>query len=220
MDGLEQNKIFAAALLACLTAMFAGFIAELTYDNKAPEVAAVEIDTSAFASAAPVVDTGPETIELVSPLLASADPSAGESLLRQCTSCHNFTEGGRNQTGPNLWNIVNADKGGKDGFNYSSALAEIAGVWGYEALNAFFYAPGEYVPGTRMIYRGMDDVEDRANLIAYLRTLSDSPAPLPAADAYPENAMLLVGPPDADGSPQVLVETAEAEAEADSAEGG
>jgi len=115
------------------------------------------------------------------PLLASADPAAGETLTRQCISCHSFEEGGPTKTGPNLYDIVNYAKGARD-FRYSDTLTGMGGegqVWDYAALNGFLYNPGQYAPGTRMSYRGIRDDQDRANLIAYLRSLSGSPAPLP-----------------------------------------
>ncbi|MDF0600770.1 cytochrome c family protein [Psychromarinibacter sp. C21-152] len=103
---------------------------------------------------------------------AEADASAGESLFRACRSCHRVEEG-ENATGPHLYGIVGREVDAVEGFNYSGALEEAADVWTPENLSAFLEDPSGYAPGTRMSYNGMDDIEDRADLIAWLDTLDD-----------------------------------------------
>ncbi len=180
-DALFMNKIAAAVITAGLIAMTAGFLASFIYNpvtTLEQNSYIIEVPESGTAVAAVVEEpTGPESI---SAMLASADVAAGEKLSsRRCASCHSFDDGGPNKTGPGLWNIVNADKGGHDGYKYSDALAAMEGDWSYENLNGFLYNPKQYVAGTKMAFKGLRKDEDRANLIAYLRTLSPSPAPLP-----------------------------------------
>lgn len=139
----------------------------------------IAVPDAADAAVAVAEPTGPEPIV---PLLASADVAAGESVARACAACHSFDKGGRNGVGPNIWNKIGNDIASKEGFNYSDALAGLEGVWTYEALDAYLYAPADYAPGNRMAYRGVKDTQDRANLIAWMRTLSDTPAPLPGQD--------------------------------------
>ncbi|WP_298429846.1 cytochrome c family protein [uncultured Jannaschia sp.] len=98
---------------------------------------------------------------------ASAD--AGERLWRQCSACHQL-EAGANATGPYLHGVVGRAKHSVDGYDYSDALLSQDGEWTPENISAFLENPREYAPGTKMAYRGMEDVEDRANLIAYLAT--------------------------------------------------
>jgi cytochrome c len=81
--------------------------------------------------------------------------------------------------GPNLWDVVGNKQAHIAGFGYSPALQAAGGTWDYEKMNAFLANPKAAVPGTRMAFAGMRRADDRANLIAYLRTLSDSPRPLP-----------------------------------------
>ena len=126
-------------------------------------------------NAAPV-NQGPEPILA---MLASADIDAGIKIAKKCSACHEFNADGKNKTGPMLWNIVDANMAMKEGFNYSGALASMGGTWDYNALNAFFYKPKAYVEGTKMNFAGLKKPSDRANLIAYLRSLSDAPAALP-----------------------------------------
>ena len=64
-------------------------------------------------------------------------------------------------------------------FEYSKALNDYEGAWTFEELNRFLARSTEIAPGTKMEASGITDATDRANLIAYLRTLSDSPVPIP-----------------------------------------
>ncbi|MEM9318861.1 MAG: cytochrome c family protein [Pseudomonadota bacterium] len=102
----------------------------------------------------------------------TADAGAGEALWRQCSSCH-ANVAGQNGVGPYLHGVVDRDIASVDGFGYSDALAGLDGDWTPEALSGFLESPRNYAPGTAMAYNGMGDVEDRANLIAYLATFDD-----------------------------------------------
>ncbi len=112
-------------------------------------------------------------------LLAAADTDAGKKVFRKCKACHGFDKGGKNKVGPNLWDIVGRPVAGGGGFKYSGALGEIGGNWSYEALDAFLASPKTFAKGTKMSFSGVKDEIDRANLIAWMRTLSDNPAALP-----------------------------------------
>ena len=103
-------------------------------------------------------------------VFASADAAAGEGLWRACRSCHAL-EDGQNGTGPHLYGVVGRNVGAVDGYNYSGSLVAVADVWSPENLNGFLENPRGWAPGTAMSYSGMRDVEDRANLIAYLETI-------------------------------------------------
>jgi len=100
---------------------------------------------------------------------AAADAAAGERLWRQCQACHKL-EAGANGVGPYLHGVVDRAKGAAQGYAYSEVLSTMGGEWTPENLSGFLEDPKGYAPGTKMAYRGMGDVEDRANLIAYLAT--------------------------------------------------
>ena len=182
-SSLELNKLVAGVLTAGVIAMGAGVVASILYHPRGLEENAFKVIDEG-AEGAETVDTADAAPEAsLATLLASADPAAGETLGRQCTACHVFEEGGENRVGPGLWNVVGADIAAHDGFAYSDALAGIEGDWTYEALDGFLAAPRDWAPGTAMSYAGIRDAQDRANMIAYLQTLSNDPVPLPEPDA-------------------------------------
>jgi cytochrome c len=121
----------------------------------------------------------------VAELLATADPKAGESRAKACTSCHTFAKGGKNGVGPNLWDIVGRKKGSHEGFPYSDAIKNAGGEWTYEDIFKFIGNPSGTYNGTKMAFR-LPNAEQRAQVIAFLRTLSDSPKPLPAVEKKTE----------------------------------
>lgn len=179
MDNLRTNKILAAFLLAGLLAMGGGKIAEILVPDQQLDENAYPIEIKHLADSGqattPVIE-GPEPILS---LIASADIEAGIKVAKKCTACHEFDLDGKNKTGPMLWNIVDATKGMKEGFNYSDELVGMGGAWDYVSLNAFLYKPKAYIKGTKMNFAGLKKPSDRANIIAYLRSLSDKPVAFP-----------------------------------------
>lgn len=193
MDSFEWNKIFGALLAGAFVVLGLNFLADGIYSSHAPEQAGY-----AIAGADPVAPVGggkkEVVIEAIAPLLASADIEAGLKVAKKCVACHNFEEGAKNKVGPVLWNKINAQIAKIEGFNYSNALKEFGEgkVWDYDTMNKFLYKPKDLVKGTSMGFAGLKKVEERANLIAYMRSLSNDPAPLPdpaaavEAEAEPE----------------------------------
>jgi cytochrome c len=176
MDTLEWNKIVGAVLVGGLVSMVSGTLAHFLVNpgTHGSEVATV----SGGPAAAP---PAPAAVEPVSPLLAKADPHQGEQAAKKCQACHDFTKGGPNKVGPNLWGIVGSKPAEVPGFSFSSAMKARAGQpWTYEALNDFLASPRTFVPGTKMTFPGLPKVDDRAAVIAYLRTLADKSVPLPS----------------------------------------
>ena len=181
MDELGLNKLFAGILMAGLLLMVGIKLADVLVPHSELEQNAYVIEVpeaTGLAEAAPE-DTGPEPILA---LLASADVAAGAKLAKKCSACHVFEAGGANKVGPALWSIVNQAKGSVDGFAYSSALAGFGGSWDYQSLNAFLAKPKAYISGTKMNFAGLKKPQDRANMVAWLRTMADSEAPLPTAE--------------------------------------
>lgn len=216
MDSFELNKILGAILGTLLFVMGLGFLAEAIYhpiEGRGPGYA--------LASAAPAgeggEDAGPVQVADIGTLLASADPAAGEAAARKCTGCHNFAQGAGNKQGPELYGVVGRLEGGHPDFAYSDVLLEHKAngdLWTYDNLNAFLTSPKGYAPGTKMSFPGIKDDKERANVIAYLSTLSPSPVPFPApAAAAPADAA-----PAADAAAPAATEAAPAATEAPAVE--
>jgi len=190
-DPLFFNKIAAAGLVALLlffglpqlaTALRGGHHGGAHEEGAHPfpqyPIAYAAGDSASGEAAAPVDFTT---------LLAAADPKAGERRAGLCKSCHSFEKGGANGTGPNLWGVVGGAVASHAGYNYSGALKAAGGEWTFDRLSAFLENSQAYVPGTAMVQR-FPKAEQRAELIAFLNTVSDSPLPLPAASAQTEAA--------------------------------
>jgi cytochrome c len=171
------EKLGAAALLCAWLVYGAAFLGNTLVHVREHEPT---IAVAGAPAAAPKEEAAAsEAVEDIKPLLAQADPAAGEKVFGKCKSCHNAEKGGANQVGPNLWNVVGSPKTHHEGFAYSPALSGKGGEWTYEDLNAFLTSPKSYAPGTKMSFPGLSKPAERAAVIAYLRTRSDSPPPLP-----------------------------------------
>jgi cytochrome c len=148
--------------------------------------------TAAPAEAAPAAEEAKPAADPnveVAALVATADPAKGESAAAMCKVCHAFEKGAPSPVGPNLYGVIGRPIASVEGFNYSPALKAKAseGDWDYAHIDAFIHKPMEYAPGTMMAFPGIPDAKQRAEVLAWLRTKADSPAPLPeAAAAAPE----------------------------------
>ena len=119
-----------------------------------------------------------EKLASIKPLLASASIDDGAKVFKKCAACHSIDKGGANKIGPALWGVVNRKIGGVQGFKYSTAMAKYGKNWSFEELNGFLHKPMKYMKGTKMGFIGLKKDKDRANVIAYMNSKSDAPAPL------------------------------------------
>ena len=181
MDFYEFNKLVGGLLLAGVVTIFIGMFGN-TLIPRHDGGHGAEPHEADLAAAAPAARSKPAGPEPIAGMLAEADIARGESITKKCTACHTFAEGGAAKQGPNLYNIVGADIAGREGFGYSDAMAEQEGDWTYDSLNAFLFKPKNFIKGTKMTFVGLKKARDRADLIAYLRSLSASPQPLPEGD--------------------------------------
>ena len=120
-------------------------------------------------------------------LLGKADTGAGEKAAKKCAACHTFEDGGANKIGPNLHGVVGRQVASHGGFAYSEQLKAFGGAWDYEKLDCFLKDPKGCVAGTKMAFAGVKKDTERADIIAYLRSITPSAPPLPEdkAEAAP-----------------------------------
>lgn len=217
MDSFEFNKLIGALLGVVFIVFSISLVSDGIFAAPAPEKpgyaieAAEEDHGGGGAAAAPAEQS-------VLPLLASASPEAGATVFKKCAACHTDDSGGANKVGPNLWGVVNRPIASHAGFSYSAPMKDFAQggsvVWDYEHLDHFLASPKGLIKGTAMGFAGLKKVEERAAVIAYLRTTADSPAPLPEASAAPaaENATAPAEAPAAEGAAAKPAEAAPAPA--------
>lgn len=179
MDSFEFNKIAGALLGTILFVMVIGALSDILFHAEEPEIPGYAV---ILPDRGPVPGEEGTKIVPIASLLPTADVEKGQKSVKKCAACHNFEDGGGNKVGPNLYDIVNRPFAAESEFAYSSALSDLAGenrTWTYEELNTFLEAPKKAIPGTSMGFAGLRKVDERTNVIAYLRILSVNPAPLP-----------------------------------------
>ena len=179
MNSFELNKFLGALLGTCLVLMAIHVASGALFSTPAPakpgyEVAVKE-EKPAGGEAAKAADVPIETE------LASASAEHGAQVAKQCGICHNFQEGQGPKIGPDLYGVVGREVATKAGFNYSAALKAKGGTWSFEELNKWLKDPRADVPGTAMTFAGLPSEKARADVIAYLNSLSKSPLPIPTA---------------------------------------
>lgn len=170
---MDFNKVAAGLLTAAIVVVGSLILSETVFapdtlktQSYIIEVAQTESADSGKA-AAPTFATGDAFLALVD----AGDVKKGADITKKCVACHGFENGGANKVGPNLWAVVGADIAHHAGYSYSAALSGKEGVWDIENLNHWLYNTQSFAKGTKMAFAGIKDDKQRADLIAYLKTL-------------------------------------------------
>jgi cytochrome c len=184
MNSFELNKVLGAVLGTCLVLVAMHIASGAIFTPTVPAKPGYEIEVKAEQ---PAEGAAPAAAEVpIETLLASASPQAGQSSAKVCLTCHNLAKDQGSKVGPDLYGVVGRPVASVAGFNFSSALKGLGGNWTFDALNKWLSNPRGDVPGTLMTFGGIGSEKQRADIIAYLNSNSDSPLPLPqAAQAAP-----------------------------------
>ncbi len=177
MDLFEINKILGAVLGTCLILVVVHIAAGSIFSVPEPAKPGYVIEVKAKQPAAKPAAAPPAPA--FENLLASASAKRGEQDAKVCEVCHNLQKGQGAKIGPDLYGVVGRKAASVAGFNYSAPLKKHDGTWTFDALDKWLTNPGADVPGTAMTFAGVPSEKQRADIIAYLNTLSDHPLPLP-----------------------------------------
>jgi len=181
MDSFELNKIIGAVLATCIVLLVLNFTSSALFASHPPAKPGFAIAAKEEGHGGKEAPAAAAPAEPIEKLLQTASAEKGQAAAKVCQTCHTFAKGDKNGVGPNLYGIVGDHKGEGRGFNFSAAMKAKGGTWTYDDLNAFITNPKAFVPGTAMGFAGIQKDSQRADVIAYLRTLSDNPVPLPTA---------------------------------------
>jgi cytochrome c len=180
MDAFEVNKVAGAVLSALLVIFASKTVLDITYREHKSEKPGWALPVTEAAAPAPSGQpAAPFEVASVLQLLPKASTDNGKDAFKRCLQCHTPEKGGPNRVGPNLWGIVGRERAKQPGFPYSEAMKKHPGEWSYEELAKYLHDPKADIPGNKMAFVGIKDNAELADVIAYLRTLSDSPPPLP-----------------------------------------
>lgn len=194
MDSFELSKIAGGVLAALLVIFLPKTFLDIAKHGHGPITGGFTLPapeaggagTEGGGAAAPAAFDPAQVLSA----LAAANPENGAASFKKCLSCHSAEKGAASKSGPNLWGVIGRPHGSLADFKgYSEAMKSKGGDWTYTDLIAFLHKPKEFVPGTKMIFAGVADTGDLADLVVYIRTLSDNPPPLPEpAAAAPQPA--------------------------------
>jgi cytochrome c len=180
MDAFEINKIIGAVLSALLLIIGSKTALDIVYrEHKAEKPGWALPITEVSHSATPQKAAEPFDAKHVLALLPKASADGGKDVFKRCLQCHTPEKGGPNRVGPNLFGVVGRKAGTHAGFPYSEAMKAHAADWSWTELAAYLHDPKAAIPGNKMAFAGVKDNAELADLLAYMRSLSDSPPPLP-----------------------------------------
>ena len=175
MNSFEINKIITAILVTILVVFGIGKISDVIFDKDDKDIVAYKVEAPEDLA----TQASTETAVDISALLALGDVAHGEKVFKKCKACHSIKQGGRNNIGPKLWNVMFRPIGAVTDYKYSKALTSYGKEWTWEEMNGFLIKPSKWIPNNKMGFAGLKSEKDRSSVILYLNQNSDNPKPLP-----------------------------------------
>jgi cytochrome c len=175
MPSFEWNKIIASVLTAGIVAMISGILAShIIAPQRLEKPVYLPPGAAGGGKAAPVTAAAaPKGPPPIGPYLAKADPKKGAEIAKVCEACHDFAKGGPNKIGPDLWGVAEEKIAAVPGYQFSAALSKHKNAkWDPKELNVWLHNPQDFAAGTKMSFPGISDPQQRADVIAYLETLT------------------------------------------------
>ena len=181
MDSFELNKIIGAVLLTALIIIGIGKFTDILFHVEKPKESAYKVEGLEVASTTASGQEAAKVVEAVDikALLAMGDLAHGEKVFKKCTACHMIAAEGKNMIGPNLWSVIGRQAGVVSDYKYSKAMVAYGKEWTFEEMNSYLIKPQAYIKGTKMAFAGLRKEKDRASVILYMNSKSDSPKALP-----------------------------------------
>ena len=175
MNSFEINKIITAILVTVLVVFGIGKISDIIFDKDKTDIVAYKVE----APEGEALQASAESSVDIAALLAMGDIAHGEKVYKKCKACHSIKQGGKNNIGPKLWNVMFRPVGSITDYKYSKALSSYGKEWTWEEMNGFLIKPSKWIPNNKMGFAGLKSEKDRASVILYLNQNSDDPKPLP-----------------------------------------
>ena len=176
MNGFEINKVIAAILATVLIVFSINKFTDILFRADKPQQSAYKVEKVETALAS---TSSGETKVKINELLAMGDVEHGKKVFKKCSACHMIATGGKNMIGPNLWGVLGRKTGSVSDYKYSKALAAYGKEWTFTEMNGFLIKPSAYIKGTKMAFAGLRNEKDRASVILFMNSKSDSPLPTP-----------------------------------------
>ncbi|MBN9062926.1 MAG: hypothetical protein BGP06_17280 [Rhizobiales bacterium 65-9] len=171
-DPLLFNKVSGAILGTCLFVMSLNLGAEAIFHVSKPAIPGYDLPSAPEEGAAGA-EPAAVVVAPIAERLAKADKARGETVAKQCLTCHSLkADGSGAQVGPHLFGVFDRQKASTNFSGYSAAMKAKSGEkWDAEHLDAFITNPRAALPGTTMTFAGLNNPDRRADLIAYLETV-------------------------------------------------
>ena len=176
MNGFEINKIVASVILGVLIVFGVGKFTDWLFFVEKPAQPSYVVEAPVLKGTS--ASSGGEKVDIVK-LLSTGTLEHGQKVFKKCSACHVVAKGGKNKIGPALYGILGRKSGSITDYKYSKALTAHGKVWSYEEMNAYLLKPQAHIKGTKMAFAGLKSEKDRASVILYMNSFSDSPLPKP-----------------------------------------